>query len=152
VRLTYYLYVRRESCQFLPRKYLLRDLFQPIQAFAQPGTDRLGVQLQRAGDFLVAQISKITQFDDFTARLIELVQRFVHQSALFTSHQGLVRPWGRAWQVEDPVSLRVFSLNGNGYLAAAAFSRVLPLAIIPRFVGGDPNQPGLKLAFTVERF
>ena len=55
-----------------------------------------------------------------------------------------------------PGGSRVRPLSGSsawsesGGLAAAAFGRVLALAVIPRLVGGDAEEPGLKLAAAVE--
>ena len=46
----------------------------------------------------------------------------------------------------------VLGLERKRSLAAAAFSRVLALAVIARLVGGDAEQPGLKLASTMEGF
>ena len=46
--------------------------------------------------------------------------------------------------------LGVLGLERNGSLAAAAFGRVLALAVIARLVGGDAEEPGLKLAPAVE--
>ena len=56
----------------------------------------------------------------------------------------------RAGRVEGQAGLGVFGLERNGRLAAAAFGRVLALAVIARLVGGDAEQPGLKLALAVK--
>src|SRR5207247_8195482 len=48
-------------------------------------------------------------------------------------------------------ALRIFSLQRDRRLPAATLGRVAALAIVARFVGGDAEQPRLKLALAVER-
>ena len=56
----------------------------------------------------------------------------------------------RAGRVNGQAALGVLGLEGNRELAAAAFGGVLALTVIARFVGGDAEEPGLKLALAVE--
>src|SRR5439155_21889146 len=60
--------------RFLPRKDRPRNVFEPVQAFAQARADGLHVQQQHVADFLVAQVAEVTQFNNFAARLAELVE------------------------------------------------------------------------------
>ena len=134
-----------------PRANIFRAIFlELVQAFAESRADGLGVEVKGVANLVIAQIAEIAQFDDFAARLAELVEGLVHQGGLFGTHEREVRRRGVAGRVEGQAGLGVFGLERNGGLAAAAFGRVLALAIIVRLVRGDAEQPGLKLAPAME--
>src|ERR1017187_10498713 len=150
VRLPYSLSVRRKGRGFLPCKDLPGDGFQPIEAFAQARADGLGVEIERAADLVIAQIAEIPHFDDSAARFDKLVEGLVDQRDLLDVHQGDVGRGNGAGRVDGQAALGVFGLKRNRGLAAAALGSLPPLAVIPGFVGGDAEEPGLKLAPAVE--
>jgi hypothetical protein len=85
------------------------------------------------------------------ARFAELIQRLPDQSHLFRVHKPFIRTGDGGGWIQGQAAVRIFGLQGNRGLAAAAFGGVPAFAIIPGFVGRDPEQPGLKLAPAAER-
>ena len=78
--------IRRDNGQLLPRKELPRNLFKPIQAFAQARADSLRVQTECTADFFIAEVSEITQINDFPARPVEVIESLMDQTDAFPVH------------------------------------------------------------------
>src|SRR5882762_6707926 len=97
-------------------------------------------------DFVVTQIGEVTQFNDLAAGRIQLVQRAMNLSDLLGGHELGVWTGGGRGGIQREAVLRFFGIERNGGLAAAAFGGIAAFAIIPRFICGDSEKPGLKLA------
>jgi hypothetical protein len=102
-------------------------------------------------EFLVTQIGEITELDNFAAGLAELVEGFADERHFFGGHDELVGAGQFGGRIEREAGFVILGLQGNGRVAAAALGGVAALAKIARFICGDAEEPGLKLALAVKR-
>lgn len=125
---------------------LANDRFKAVQAFAEARTDGFWVQIQRVTDFVIAQVTKIAQFNDFAAGFIQQVEGAMDLNDLLCGDQLSIRAGSGRRQIEGKTVLRILGIQGKRDLPAAAFGRITAFAIIASFIGGDAEEPGLKLA------
>jgi len=142
--------VGRSFGRFRPGKNGPRDGFEPVEAFAEAGADGFRVEDQGFADFLVAKVAEVTEFDDFAAGFAELFERLVEEGHALGIHEGKIRRGGVGGRIDDGAVSVIDGMQGNGDVAAAAFGGGAALAVIARLVGGDAEDPGLKLAAAVE--
>jgi hypothetical protein len=142
--------VRRSFSRFHPGKNCPRDGFEPVEAFAEAGADGFGVEDQDLADFLVAKVAEVAEFDDFAARFAKLFERPVEEGHALGVHEGEVRRGGVCGRINDGAIGTVHGMQGDGDVSAAAFGGGAALAVIAGLVGGDAEDPGLKLAATME--
>jgi len=127
------------------------DFLQPVKAFALTGADCFGIQIKRPTNLIVAEIGKVTKLDNFTACLTQSLDCFVHQPDLFARQKSFVGAGRRTWRVQRQTAFGVFRLQRKRRLSTSTLGGVLAFTKILRFIGCNPENPGLKLTLTVKR-
>src|SRR6476646_8103914 len=124
------------------RKDFFRDHTEQIETLAQTRTHRFGIYLQLISNFGVTQVAIITQLNDFTTVVVQLIEALADEArGLRIGQQGV-----GAGSPRGQLDLFTFvpAVEREMDEATAAFLGATFPAEIHRLVRGDAEQPGLK--------
>jgi len=142
--------IRRGWGQFARGKNRPRNVLEAVEAFAETGTDGLGIQIEGLAEVLVAEVAEIAELDDFAAGFAQLIEGLMQEGDAFGVHQDRVGAGRNGGRVDGRCVVRFVGLERDGGLAAAALEGLTVLAVIVGLVCGDAEDPGLKLAVALE--